>query len=232
MGRGGIIFGGTFNPLHVAHMRVAIDALERLAPFADRLDFVPVANPPHKNIAGVLPFEWRSEIICSVISPYPRMKCSDVEARREGYSYTFETLRTYREERPGEELYFLLGSADYALLPTWRKGLELRKYANLVVIPRGDFNERDFTRLTSELWPAAIREIRRDDAGERIVAEMKDGCAALYLPSPELDISSSLIRKLWLAGKNIDFLTPPETRDLLAKKRDVIITHYWRDNKC
>lgn len=213
-------------------MRLAIDALESLAPLVDKLEFVPTATPPHKNAACLLPFAWRAKMIEEVVAPLPNMSCSDIEERRGGVSYTVETLREYGKIYPEERLYFLLGGSDYALLPAWRRGRELPDYADLVVAPRGDFDAATFLSLTRELWPEKMGKISETPfATDGLVVELEGGGRIYYLPAPLLAISSSLIRALWLAGKNIDFLVPARTRDFLEEKRDMV-TKYWRENVC
>lgn len=87
--------------------------------------------------------------------PCPWLRCNRLEALRDGPSYTWDTLQAYRAAEPDTDFYFLLGSPDFALLPTWHQGLELPRLCHFVVVPRGDLTAEEFTDMTSALWPEA-----------------------------------------------------------------------------
>lgn len=225
-----IVFGGTFNPPHAAHVRFAVVALELLAPHADGVDFVPGAHPPHKPGRGILPFALRCALVEAAIAGIPGMRLNRMEGEREGPSYTWETLAALRE-RQNVPPWFLVGSEDYAQLATWRRGLELPRYCRLAVAARGETLDADgFRARTRALWPGALAAPDLSTARASLCRmALPGGSEAVFLPLPHLCISASRIRELWLAGRNPVCLAPQPVLDLLERERN-IVTACWREN--
>lgn len=222
--RGRIIYGGSFNPLHIGHMRLALEACAMLEGLVTGLDFLPAAMPPHKPAAGLLPFGLRCELIEAAISLYPQFACNRVEAQRQEPSYTYKTLGQLRQTNSGQ-LYFLLGSQDFLLLPQWFRGLQLPDECTLVIAPRGEYSRDAFLAQVCEFWPGAEEQAGLLDActGESCAAAvLTSGAALILLPVPPLDISSSRIRKLWLCRKNIDYLVPGPVQQILNDKAQAV----------
>ena len=128
------IFGGTFDPPHVGHLIVASDACIALA--LDRLILVPSAEPPHKRGAVKATAAQRLEMVRAAVRDDPRFEVDDVELRREGASYTVDTLRTMRERYPHAELLFLVGVDQMRELHSWREPREVARLARLSVLTR------------------------------------------------------------------------------------------------
>ena len=152
---GRALFGGSFNPPHVGHLRLAIEMAETLRPLAAGVELTPCATPPHKVAGGLLPFDLRAAMVEACLDGLPGLSCNRMEAGRPGLSYTWDTLRACREETPERPLFFILGSPDYALLPHWHRGLELPCLCQLVVVPRGEGSEKNFLAATQSMWPGA-----------------------------------------------------------------------------
>lgn len=229
---GVIVFGGSFNPIHIGHLRMAIETREILSRVVHVVDFVPTATPPHKNPGALLPFALRCRMLKAALSGLPDMRCNELESQRSGPSYTFDTLSAYRVSCSRDELYFLLGSQDYALLPEWRNGLELPRLANLLVVPRGPFSRVDFVSLTAQLWKGASSDSRALEilSGPPANSEclrLENGGKIYYLPLSWLDISASAIRQTWLAGRSIKYLVADATLDILDMERSLALAH-WR----
>ena len=183
-------------------MRLAIEAHEALGGLVSRVDLLPCAHPPHKESSGILSFAIRTELIREAVAPYPWLFCNEVEGERETFSYTWDTLAIYAEREPGRRVYFLLGSPDYELLPTWHNGLRLPERCTLAVVPRGIWSEEDFRKDTLALWPDA-EPARTDVAGAS--AMRAAGGEILRLPLPWFEVSSSLIRERWIEGRCLDY---------------------------
>ena len=221
-GKGGIaILGGSFNPLHIGHLRLAIEVREALGARVGRVDLLPCAHPPHKNDGGLLPFALRCEMLREAARPYPWLCCNPLEGERTALSYTWDTLGIYAEREPGRELFFVLGSGDYRLLPSWHRGLDLPRRCTLVVVPRGAGLD-SFASLTRDLWPGA-----ETAAGDRFSMRLPGGGQVLFLPVPWLDISATDIRRRLLEGRSVDFLLPAASAALLEKHRAEIVA-CWR----
>lgn len=214
---GRIIFGGSFNPLHCGHMRLALECLDRLRHWADALEFLPASRPPHKDAGRLLPFCLRVEMIKEAIGRFRAMSCNEVESFRSGPSYTYETLA---EMADADNLYFLMGSQDFNLLPQWHRGLELLSVANLVVVPRGDASSNDFLGQCFQFFgEVELLDPRAVEAGPGAVAVRHGGGRRVFwLPAPHLAISASYVRDCWLCGRSVDYLVPAKVLDVLNRE--------------
>lgn len=215
------ILGGSFNPLHVGHLRLAIEVHEAFRGQIDRVELLPTAHPPHKAEKYVLPFDIRVDLIREAAAPYPWLFCNPLEGERTEPSYTWDTLGLLAAREPDRHNVFVIGSQDYVLLPTWHHGLELPERCSLLVTPRGFYKPRDFVRDTLAMWP---------DAAETAPLT-KDGLAmslgrgqVLFQPLPWLEVSASLIRERWLAGRCVDYLVPRGVVRMLEERREEIRT--------
>lgn len=175
------IFGGSFNPIHMAHLAAADDA--RAALGLDRVLFVPARVPPHKDGAALLDGEERAALLSIALQGAPGLELSRVDLDRDGPSYTVETIRIVRGSLPaGAEVFFLMGADSLADLATWRSPDEILRLAHVVVFPRLG---HDLSTVPSE-----IRERVR------------------VLDTPLLAISSEEIRQRIRAGRPTRFLLP------------------------
>ena len=219
-GNGTLIYGGTFNPVHIGHVRLGIEAFEKLRRKVGRVEFVPNSDPPHKRGGGILPFGFRVSMLEAVLAKYPHMECNPVEGRRPGPSYTYDTLAAW--PAPVADRYFLLGSGDFMLLPSWSRGLELLRVCSLVVAPRGEFSVEDFFALGRKMWPDA--RAAEDGGFPCMIIPAWPEAKIHYLPLPYLEISASRIREMWLLDKNIDLLMPEPAQRLLSENRGAVRT--------
>lgn len=223
--RGGVaILGGSFNPLHVGHLRLAVEIHEALGRHLERVELVPAAHPPHKEESNMLPFDIRVRLANEAAAPYPWLVCNPMEGERDKPSFTWDTLGLYAERLPGREIFFVLGIEDYAQLPSWRNGLRMPERCTLLVVPRGVYRQGDFEGLTCRLWPDArpAAPITRNGLCMRIGQGR-----ILFQPVPWIPISASLIRERWLEGRCTDFLVPQGVARLLESSRDEIV-QYWK----
>lgn len=185
------LMGGTFDPIHVAHLIIAEEALDRLG--LDRVVFIPSARPPHKPGSHMTPVEHRLEMVRLAVADNPRLAVSDVEARRDDTSYTIETIRALREELGEEEtLHFIMGADSLAQFFTWKDPLDLLSACEFVVVPR----------------PGATIE----DGDPRIREK------ATVLEMPMLDIASSDIRSRLRSGRSVRYLLPGPVRAYIEAK--------------
>lgn len=128
------LFGGTFDPVHIGHLRIANEALKSFA--LAQVTFVPAANPPHKDAAAVTPFEDRFRMLTIACAPYPSFAVSRAEANQEP-SYTINTLEQYRQQmQPDDELFFLIGADAFDEIQTWRRWQDVLALTNFIVVSR------------------------------------------------------------------------------------------------
>ena len=150
------ILGGTFNPVHNGHVRHAIEVAEALG--LDRVLLMPCAMPPHKESAGLLPFDLRVELLRAAVHGIPFLDVETLEGELEGPSYTWRTLNEWARLHPGEPLpYFMMGAEAFAALDTWNHGLKLPHVAHLVMVPRGGDDGSVFHESIRSFWPG-LRE--------------------------------------------------------------------------
>ena len=151
-----LLLGGSFNPPHSGHMRVALETAEFLNP--EKVLFIPNAVPPHKSEKNLLSFEFRCAMLRAAIADMGSFfdySVNEVENERQGPSYTFETLKTLAERNPEKRLAFVMGSEDYTRLDSWRMWKELPEYADLIVVPRNTDDPDIFRRTSQSLWSEA-----------------------------------------------------------------------------
>lgn len=226
--RGRLIYGGSFNPLHIGHMRLALECREKMAQYADTLEFLPAAAHPQKDAAHLLPFKLRAEMIKNAIKDIRGFSCNEMEGSWAGPSYTFEILKSFSCAQNNAPLFFIIGSQDFALLPTWWKGLRLPEVCNLVVAPRGGDTVADFCALGKHFWPDAVVEKENFNdicmAEKGLVLRLPCGSRVFWLNVPQLDISASRIRKLWLCGRSTEFLMPGYVTDILNREEHKVRT--------
>ena len=127
------IYGGTFDPVHHAHLILARFALEKFA--LERIIFVPTRVSPHKN-ASVATSETRLQMLRSAIESEPQFEVDDCELQRDPPSYTIDTVQTLKEKHPGAHLFLLIGDDNLAGLPSWRGFEDLRHMVTFIVLQR------------------------------------------------------------------------------------------------
>lgn len=224
---GRALLGGSFNPPHIGHLRLAIEVREALGPLVDSLVLVPCGNPPHKRAESLLPFALRAEMTRAAVRGLPGISVSEEEGERQGYSYTWDTLSRFREKLPGRELYFVIGTPDFALLHTWRRGLELSQLCQFIVVARGEQTEEPFVQAARRHWPG-VRSVA-PVLPDSLCMELPDGGRVHYLPLPWLAVSASRIRERWLRRQNVDFLIPRAVDELLRVRHAEVAAHWKGD---
>lgn len=208
---GGIVkvglLGGTFNPPHLGHLRLA----EEVA-FAHHLDgvtFIPSSLPPHKSLADIAPPMHRLEMTRRACQDNPLFEVSDLELCRGGPSYTVQTLEVLAEEAH-HHYFFILGSDSLREISTWKEYERLFVLCSFIVVQRPGVA---FEAAWAEV-PAPVRD-RFHSRGDCFVnAEDR-----LLIPSDVrgLDISSTRIRTLVKAGRSIRYLVTDPVRTYIQE---------------
>jgi nicotinate-nucleotide adenylyltransferase len=127
------VFGGTFDPVHLGHLRAAENAREALG--LAEVIFVPSGCPPHRAQPGGSPFD-RYAMVALATAAHPGFVASDLEVGREGPSYTVDTLEALQALRPEAELVLIVGSDTYPEMATWREAERVRSLCTVAVVPR------------------------------------------------------------------------------------------------
>lgn len=176
------IFGGAFAPFHNGHLRLALEARERLQ--LDQLRLIPTAHPPHRPSSHVSP-QRRLEWLRLAIRREQDLIADDREFLREGPSYTVDTLTQLHAEFPDAQFTLLMGADAFAHFHTWQRWGEILELARIAVVPRPG--------LTTAAPPECAAALQ----GRWQLLEL-----------PLLEISSTRIRRLLKAGQSVRGLLP------------------------
>jgi nicotinate-nucleotide adenylyltransferase len=192
------LLGGTFNPPHLAHLLCASEAADQLG--LDRVIFMPVFTPPHKDVDVEPGAEVRLELCELATAGDERLEVSRLEADRGGPSFTADTLRELHARHPEHELIFIVGGDMAVSLPAWKEPRTVLELAKLAIAERSGALRRDvIERLTAEYG---------EDVTERLE----------FFDMPRIDISSSEIRRRVGAGRSIRYLVPPTVAEHIARR--------------
>jgi len=204
------LFGGTFDPFHNGHLRMAIEVREGLS--LPELFLVPSANPPHKPHRPMAPAQDRLAMARAAVHDVGGLSVLDIELRRGGPSYSLLTVREISAADPGAEVVFVIGADAFAEITTWHRYAELLASCDFLLLPRpGIPPEASF--------PAAVRIEKAEDGCYSLPGRSwrLPGGRRLLCPSlPVLDISSRSIREKVRRGCSIRGLVPPEVERYIA----------------
>ncbi len=204
------ILGGTFNPIHLAHLRIAEEVQQACA--LDRLLFVPAAEPPHKDVAGEVSFEHRLAMVQASIREYPKFQVSDLEIQRRGKSFSVDTLEILRKQDPHGERYFIIGLDSYRDIASWKDFTRIFSLTHLVIMTRPGVLLSD----PLEPLPVAAREDFCYDRETKNIRH-KSGNNLIFLKGTNLDISSTKIRNMLRNGQSIRHLVAPAVADYIQE---------------
>ena len=198
------IFGGTFDPIHFGHLRTAFELLHALRLAEVRL--VPAGNPPHRGIP-LCDARHRLDMVRAAVADQPGLVVDDREVRREGPSYTVLTLRELRDEAPGRPICLLLGMDAFLGLPQWHEWRSVFDLAHVVVAHRPGWTAPDAGTLGELL--AARGTQRVEDLHQSVAGRIH------VRPVTQLEISSTDLRDLIVAGQDPRYLLPDAVRALI-----------------
>jgi nicotinate-nucleotide adenylyltransferase len=207
------IFGGTFNPVHVAHLRAAEEVAETLG--IGRMLLVPAASPPHKSAAAgadpIAPAELRLAWLAEATADNPRFHVDPLEVKRGGTSYSVDTLREIAERTAPVRPVFVIGWDAFREIDTWKDPATLFRLADFAVMTRPPVSDAD---LRSFL-PSCIRAEARVAADGRSAECGAGGTIRLVSVTP-LDVSASDVRRRLREGRSVRYLLPERVHDAIV----------------
>lgn len=203
------ILGGTFDPIHLAHLRIAEEVREACA--LDEVLFIPAALPPHKAGQATASFADRLAMVEAAVADHPSFRVSDLEGRRSGRSYSVDTLEILRRDDPAGERYFIVGLDSFRDIATWRDWDRLFALTNLVVTARPGIELPD---PLAALPVAARQDFCYDE--KLAIIRHSSGKSVIFLTETRLDISSTVIRRKVAGGESIRYLVPPAVAAYIA----------------
>lgn len=194
------VYGGSFNPIHAAHMALLETFAARLR--LDRVLLVPAGVPPHKDAPDLASGEDRLAMCRIAAAGFSRcpMDVTDMELRRAGKSYTADTLAALRTEYPGDGLFFLMGEDMFLTVQNWRAPEKILALATVCAVPRTDDGFRRLI-LHSEQLSARFSPF-----------------SSVILNAPFRDVSSTEVRERVKAGEDASALLPPGVAEYIEKR--------------
>lgn len=181
------IFGGSFNPVHIGHLLLAEYIREELK--LNKIIFIPAGNPPHKHDDELELSYHRYNMVELAIADNPFFDISDIELKREGVSYTSDTLNSISKENPDEELSFICGSDSIIQLPTWHEIGKIFELSTIIVANRPNVSQQDLDEQITEF---------KNKYKARII------CST----APHIEVSSSEVRSRIQQGLSIRYIVP------------------------
>ncbi|MHB1617323.1 MAG: nicotinate-nucleotide adenylyltransferase [Metallibacterium sp.] len=191
------LFGGTFDPVHLGHLRVAWEAAEALDA---EVRLLPARAPPHRP-QPIASAEARVALLRAALAGQDRLGLDLRELARPGPSYSVDTLTELRAEQGTQRpLLLLLGQDAFAGLPTWRRWMQLFQLAHIVVLTRP---------ASLPIWPDSLQQQWRKRAVTEPAALRATSAGAVFnLRVSALEISASQVRALLAAGREPRYLLP------------------------
>ena len=168
------ILGGTFNPIHIGHLILAEEAREKLG--LDKVIFVPTYLPPHKEDTGIASASSRLAMVKLAIQGHPCFSVSDKEIKRDGRSYTIDTIKEFKKENPEDELYFIIGSDLLNYLEDWKDLAQIIKLVKFIAATRPGYA---LEKIPSYIQTLEIRAV--DVSGFEIRERIKQSKSFRYL---------------------------------------------------
>lgn len=206
MGTG--IFGGTFDPVHIGHLRAAEEIREAFS--LKRVFFIPAFIPPHKRDKKIAVADARLEMLKSAIRGNPCLRVSDTEIAREGVSYTIDTVKLFNKRY--KNLFLIMGMDAFFEINTWYRYEELFHHANFIVMTRpgqgkistGGIFPHDIRREFEDIDPFSFRHT--------------SGNHVYIYHVTQLDLSSSKIREWVKDERSIKYIVPPKIEKIIAER--------------
>lgn len=206
------LFGGTFNPVHMGHLKAAGEVLQRFS--LERILFIPSHIPPHKVSREIASSFHRMKMVELALRGYPQFVASGVEVEREGTSYSVVTLGKIRSMFPGARIFFILGIDAFQEIETWRDYESVLEQCLFIVMTRPSYNLSEAKNVLHGRYKDTILEV----AGSEPVSEEIFLTRRIFLlPIEALDISSSDIRRRIREGKSVAGLVPGAVEEYMKK---------------
>ena len=192
------VLGGTFDPVHLGHIKMAEEARDSLG--LGEVIIVPAGQPMSKSTERITPAKHRVEMLRLAVAGRPQLKVSSIEIERPGPSYTVDTIAALKKQYGSQaEIYFILGWDSLAQFADWREPERIIEMCYLAAVPRPG-------------WPRpSLEDLEKDIPGisKKVV----------FIDKPRLNISASGIREMAARGESIDRLVPGPVADYIKKHK-------------
>ncbi len=192
------IMGGTFNPIHIGHLILADRVKDENA--LDEIWLIPTGCSYMKKDVEILPGEERYKMTSLAIENRTWMKCLDIEIKRAGYTYSYETLEQLKECYPTYEFYFIFGADCLFTIEGWKYPERIFKSCKIIAAIRNDASTDEMQKKKKEL-------------------EQKYGAEITLFTFPRLEISSTDLRERIRMGKSVNYMIPDQVISYIAEKK-------------
>jgi len=199
------IFGGSFDPIHLGHLWIA--ELSREALSLDEVLFIPTATSPLKPHGPVASSDQRVAMLRLALSGHPSMRIDTREIQRGGASYTIQTIKELRNERPDDQWFLLLGADSINSIDRWKDPSELLSLVLPIVLRRGGDDEPNWTHVANVAGQKRAEEIR-----------------AAALDIPMIEISSEELRHRVQSRKSIRYRVPAPVEAFIDAEKIYVAT--------
>lgn len=204
------LFGGSFNPIHLGHLRAAEEDREALA--LDLVYFIPAAAPPHKPNIKLAPAEHRLQMVRLATKGNRHFMVSDSELRRAGQSYTIDTVRYFLSTMRGQaDLHLIMGADQFAGLTAWKEADELVRLCHVAVHTRQPAAGEAPTPISL----AGIDHFGYSHEQDHYVHQ--SGHTLSFVATTFLPISATLVRQTLAARESIRYLVPDDVADYIQR---------------
>ncbi len=214
------LFGGTFNPIHTGHLRIANDIRERFS--LDSIIFIPAGMPPHKDKDQVINPAHRLRMAELAVEPFEYFKVSSIEVCREGFSYSIDTVRALQNELgKSAELFFITGIDAFLEIRTWKDAGALLGLCNFIVIQRPGYRFTDLKRIElPALEGVSLSELEELDRREsvRLSIPLTDKYSLFLESITPCDISSTELRRLIHDSEGVKNLLPENVMSYIIEQ--------------
>jgi nicotinate-nucleotide adenylyltransferase len=210
------ILGGTFNPIHFGHLRVAEEALELAG--LDSVIFIPSGNPPLKT-EDLAPAEHRYAMARLATKKNPRFDLLDLECRTRQKSYTVKTLEKLQALYPDDSLHFILGIDAFLDIPNWYRPEHLLSLAHFLILSRPGCRFADLS--ASPYLPVRKETLRKLDMGTvpSYPTTLPNGNTVMLLNVSPINISATDIRTRITEGKSVKYLLPADVESYIISHK-------------
>jgi len=213
------IFGGTFNPIHLGHLRAAVELREGFG--LDAVYLIPSASPPHKGHINLAPAADRMEMVRQSIKGHAGLRASDIELMRSGPSFTIDTVCAFHKHLPEDAwLYLIMGLDAFLEIETWKSYEDLLHLVPVIVINRPDHQGRLQASVNN-----AVSTLLGQSTLTGYECSLDTPCFTHCEKQPiftfnvtAMEISSTIIRDLIRQNRSIDFLVPESVRHYIDTK--------------
>ena len=213
------IFGGTFNPIHSCHLRIAEQVQAELK--LDQVMFIPTGDPPHKSSTSLAPGFHRLAMVQMALEGYPTFIASEVEVRSSRISYSFETVTTLKQGHPSDtEWSFIIGLDAFLDLSSWKQAAHLLSLCHFVVCSRPGARFRSISAV-QELPAMSQENLESLDTGRshRLNVTLPTGTKLTLLSLPPCEASASTIRAELSQGRAVSRWLPASVESYIIKHR-------------